>query len=148
MDASIPLAATIEHNTFAPLMANLPLGRDDSFSSPIEPGSSSLPKRSRMIAQIRSGRGCQPTWSDGFRPNGTSGRNTDSGALDYSPTWDANLYTWTEDAINNGYHEASLREEFQILTYVQNGFLTGVNATTPFGSAGFSINCPIVQRLN
>lgn len=36
MDASIPLAAAIEHNTFAPLMQKLVLGRDDSFSSPVE----------------------------------------------------------------------------------------------------------------
>jgi hypothetical protein len=36
MDASIPLAAAIEHNTFAPLMAALHLGGDDTFSSPIE----------------------------------------------------------------------------------------------------------------
>ncbi len=36
MDASTPLAAAIEHNTYAPLQATLPLGNDDSFSSPIE----------------------------------------------------------------------------------------------------------------
>src|SRR6266704_3404450 len=36
MDASIPLAAAIEHATFAPLMQNILLGKDDSFSSPIE----------------------------------------------------------------------------------------------------------------
>src|SRR5579863_3650657 len=36
MDTSIPLGAAIEHNTFAPLQAALPLGRDDTFSSPIE----------------------------------------------------------------------------------------------------------------
>ena len=32
MDASIPLAAAIEHNTYAPLMGKLLLGHDDSFS--------------------------------------------------------------------------------------------------------------------
>jgi hypothetical protein len=36
MDTSIPLGAAIEHNTFAPLMQQLHLGGDDSFSSPIE----------------------------------------------------------------------------------------------------------------
>jgi hypothetical protein len=36
MDASIPLAAAIEHNTYAPLMDSLHLGGDDTFSSPIE----------------------------------------------------------------------------------------------------------------
>ena len=144
MDTSIPLGAAIEHNTFAPLMANLPLGRDDSFSSPIErifiatngPEGCANPERQGLSADL----------ADGFRPNNTLG-GIPTLALDYSPTWDANLYTWTQDAINNGYR-GQLREEFQILTYVQNGFLKGMNATTPFGSAGFSINCSIVQRLN
>jgi len=36
MDTSIPLGAAIEHNTFAPLMAAIHLGGDDTFSSPIE----------------------------------------------------------------------------------------------------------------
>jgi len=36
MDASVPLAAAIEHNTYAPLMGKLLLGHDDSFGSPIE----------------------------------------------------------------------------------------------------------------
>src|SRR6202047_4087132 len=31
MDSSIPLGAAIEHNTYAPLMAKLPLGGDDTF---------------------------------------------------------------------------------------------------------------------
>jgi hypothetical protein len=143
MDASIPLAAAIEHNTFAPLMANLPLGRDDSFSSPIErifiatngPEGCANPMRQGLSADLQ----------DGFRPNNILG-GIPTEALDYSPTWDANLFTWTQAAINNGYR-GQLREEFQVLTYVQNGFLTGL-AGAAFGSAGFSINCPIVQRLD
>jgi hypothetical protein len=60
--------------------------------------------------------------------------------------WDANLYEWTPDAVTDGYRE-QLREEFQILTLVKDGLLTGP-AGAPFGSAGFSINCPIVLRLD
>jgi hypothetical protein len=60
------------------------------------------------------------------------------------PVWylsmDANLYEWTQDAINNGFR-GQLREEFQILTFVQDKLLTGLGGK-PFGSAGFSINCP------
>jgi hypothetical protein len=67
-------------------------------------------------------------------------------ALDYSPIWDANLYEWTPDAINQGFR-GQLREEFQILTFAQDGLLTGPGGK-PFGSAGFSINCPIVLRLD
>jgi len=83
--------------------------------------------------------------ADGYRPNNVLG-GIPTIALDYSPAWDANLYEWTDDAINRGFR-GQLREEFQILTFVQDGLLTG-SGGAPFGSAGFSINCPIVQRLD
>ena len=145
MDASIPLAAAIEHNTYAPLQSRLPLGGDDTFSSPIErifiatngpeQGSCSNPLRQGLSADL----------ADGFRPNNTLG-GIPTIALDYSPVWDANLYEWTPDAISQGFR-GQLREEFQILTFVQDGLLTGPGGK-PFGSAGFSINCPIVLRLD
>ncbi|HEY1576821.1 MAG TPA: hypothetical protein VGF82_07110 [Terracidiphilus sp.] len=145
MDASIPLAASIEHSTYAPLMSKLVLGNDDSFGSPIErifiatngaeDGSCNNPLRQGLSADL----------ADGYRPNNTLG-GIPTIALDYSPAWDANLYEWTADAINKGYR-GQLREEFQILTFVQDGLLTGPGGAA-FGSAGFSINCPIVQRLD
>lgn len=145
MDASIPLAAAIEHNTFAPLMQKLHLGDDDSFSSPIErifiatngaeEGDCHNPLRQGLSADLR----------DGHRPNNTLG-GIPTIALDYSPAWDANLYEWTQDAISQGFR-GQLREEFQILTFVQDGLLTGPGGKA-FGSAGFAINCPIVQRLD
>jgi hypothetical protein len=145
MDASIPLAAAIEHNTFAPLMQKLHLGADDSFSSPIErifiatngpeEGGCNNPLRQGLSADL----------ADGHRPNNTLG-GIPTIALDYSPAWDANLYAWTQDAINQGFR-GQLREEFQILTFVQDKLLTGPGGKA-FGSAGFSINCPIVQRLD
>ncbi len=144
MDASIPLAAAIEHNTYAPLMGKLLLGNDDSAGSPIERifiatnGTEDCdnPQRQGLSADL----------NDGHRPNNTLG-GIPTLALDYSPAWDANLYTWTDEAISKGYRQ-QLREEFQILTYAQDGLITGASATQPFGSAGFSINCPIVQRLD
>lgn len=145
MDASIPLAAAIEHNTYAPLMAKLVLGHDDSFASPVErifiatngpeSGSCNNPLRQGLSADL----------ADGFRPNNVLG-GIPTIALDYSPAWDAQLYTWTKDAIDRGYR-GQLREEFQILTFVQDGLITGPGGA-PFGSSGFSINCPIVQRLD
>ena len=83
--------------------------------------------------------------ADGHRPNNTLG-GIPTLALDYSPAWDANLYAWTPAAITSGYR-GQLREEFNILTFVSDGLLTGPGGA-PFGSAGFSINCPIVIRLN
>jgi hypothetical protein len=143
MDASIPLAAAIEHNTFAPLMAALRLGGDDSFSSPIErifiatngAYDCANPQRQGLSADL----------ADGFRPNNVVG-GIPTNALDYSPAWDAQLFEWTKDAIGKGYR-GQVREEFQLLTFVQDGLITGP-AGSKFQSSGFSINCPIVQRLN
>src|SRR3984957_13341463 len=90
MDTSIPLGAAIEHNTFAPLMAQLHLGGDDSFSSPIErifigtngaeSGGCNNPQRQGLSADL----------ADGHRPNNVLG-GIPTIALDYSPAWDAQL---------------------------------------------------------
>ena len=143
MDSSDPTVAAIEGATYAPLLGNLPTGGDDSFNSPIERifiaenGASDCanPQRQGLDAAI----------NDGFRPNNTFG-GIPTLALDYSPAWDINLYEWTQDAIDKGYRQ-QLREEFQILTYVVDGLLTGPNGT-PFGSIGVVNNCPIVERLD
>jgi len=145
MDTSIPLGAAIEHNTFAPLMAQLHLGTDDSFSSPIErifigtngpeSGGCNNPLRQGLSADL----------ADGRRPNNVLG-GIPTIALDYSPAWDAQLFEWTKDAVENGFR-GQVREEFQILTFVQDGLITGPGGA-PFGSSGFSINCPIAQRLD
>jgi hypothetical protein len=41
-----------------------------------------------------------------------------------------------------------LRPRLPSITYAQDGLITGFPAGTPFGNSGFSINCPIVQRLD
>ena len=145
MDASIPLAASIEHNTYAPLMGKLLLGHDDSFSSPIERIfiATNGPENESCDNPLRQG--LSADLADGFRPNNVLG-GIPTIALDYSPAWDAQLYEWTPDAISRGFR-GQVREEFQILTFVQDGLITGPGGAT-FGSSGFSINCPIVQRLD
>jgi hypothetical protein len=145
MDASIPLAASIEHNTFAPLMAQLVLGHDDSFASPVERIflATNGPETEDCDNPLRQG--LSADLADGHRPNNVLG-GIPTIALDYSPAWDAQLYEWTPDAISRGFR-GQLREEFQILTFVQDGLITGPGGAA-FGSSGFSINCPIVQRLD
>jgi len=145
MDTSIPLGAAIEHNTFAPLMQRLLLGHDDSFASPVErifigtnaaeEGGCNNPQRQGLSADL----------ADGFRPNNVLG-GIPTIALDYSPNWDAQLFEWTQSAIDQGFR-GQVREEFQILNFVRDGLLTGPGGKA-FGSAGFSINCPIAQRLD
>lgn len=145
MDTSIPLGAAIEHNTFVPLMQKLLLGHDDSFASPVErifiatngaeEGGCNNPQRQGLSADL----------ADGSRPNNVLG-GIPTIALDYSPNWDAQLFEWTQSAIDQGFR-GQVREEFQILNFVQDKLLTGSGGTA-FGSSGFSINCPIVQRLD
>ncbi len=144
-ETSIPLGAAIEHNTFAPLMQNIVLGKDDSFTSPIErifiatngpeAGGCNNPLRQGLSADL----------ADGARPNNVLG-GIPTIATDYSPVWDAQLFAWTQDAINQQFR-GQVREEFQILTFVRDGLITGPGGAK-FGSSGFSINCPIAQRLD
>ena len=145
MDTSIPLGAAIEHNTFAPLQAALPLGRDDTFSSPIERIfiATNGPEEGGCANPLRQG--LSADLADGFRPNNVVG-GIPTNALDYSPIWDAQLFEWTQDSIDKGFR-GQLREEFQILTFVQDGLLTAPGGT-PFTTSNFSINCTIVQRLD
>ncbi len=98
------------------------------------PGDCANPQRKGLFAAV----------TDGHRPNNTIG-GIPTIANDYSPLWDVNVYEWTPDAIAQGYR-SQLREEFQILTLVQDGFLTGPGGS-PFGSSGIIVNCPPVQRL-
>lgn len=144
-DASVDAVAAIEGATYAPLLHSLVTGRDDSFSSPVErlfiavngplEGGCDNPMRQGLFAAL----------TDGFRPNNVFG-GIPTIAPDYSPLWNGNLYEWTPDAINRGYR-GQLREEFQILTYVQDGILTGPGGAK-FGDSQFIVNCPPIQRLN
>jgi hypothetical protein len=145
MDTSSTLGAAIEHNTFAPLMQKILLGHDDSFASPVERIfiSTNGPESGGCNNPLRQG--LSADLADGFRPNNVVG-GIPTIALDYSPYWDAQLFEWTQEAIDQGFR-GQLREEFQILTFVQDGLITGPGGKT-FGTSGFSINCPIVQRLD
>ncbi len=142
LDASVPAVAAIEGNTYAPLMANLHTGGDDSFSSPVErifiatngPRGCANPKRQGLDAALL----------DDHRPNNTFG-GIPTIATDYSPMWNGQLYEWTPDSLRLNYRQ-QLREEFQILTYAEDGLITGPSGAK-FGDSHFIINCPPVQRL-
>ena len=144
-DASLPDVAAIEGATYSPLLDKLLTGGDDSFASPVEriflavngpsEGGCDNPMRQGLYAAL----------TDGYRPNNVLG-GIPTIAPDYSPLWNGNVYEWTPNAINRGYR-GQLREEFQILTYVQYGLLTGPGGSK-FGDSKFIVNCPPIQRLN
>jgi hypothetical protein len=117
MDASIPLAASIEHNTYAPLMGRLLLGDDDTFGSPIERIflATNGPESGGCDNPLRLRQGLSADLADSFRPNNVLG-GIPTVALDYSPAWDAQLYTWTDDAINKGFR-GQLKDEFTSLPW-------------------------------
>ncbi len=144
-ESSDPTVSAIEGNTFAPRMRRLEVGIDDIARSAVErifiatngasEGGCANPQRQGLSAALL----------DGHRPNNTFG-GIPTTATDYSPVWDANLYEWTDEAINKGYR-GLLTEEFRILKLARDGFITGPNGA-PFGSAGPVIVCGVAARLN
>lgn len=142
MDASDPLAATLENVTLAPGLNSIPLGRDDSAFSAVErifvftngPTGKENPQRQGLNSAIAG---------EGSSLNVLGGIPTV--ATDYSPLWDMNLGSWTQEAIDKGYR-SRLTEEFAILGFAEKGWLTGPEGA-PYGSVGIVINCPIVFRF-
>ena len=141
-DASDPLAATLEAVTLAPGLEDITVGRDDSAFSAVErifvftngPTGGDNPHRQGLNSAI----------SDGRSPLNVLG-GIPTIATDYSPLWDMNLGEWTQEAIDNGYR-SRLIEEFQILGFVEQGWVTGPGGE-PYGSVGIIVNCPIVFRF-
>jgi hypothetical protein len=141
-DASAPLPAVLEESTYAPGLASIPAGGDDSLFSAVErifvavngPVGKDNPQRQGIFSAILDGR--SPLNILGGIP---------TIATDYSPLWDVNPFVWTKEAIDKGYR-SRLSEEFDILGKADRGWITGLGGGK-FGSAGFIVNCPIVFRF-
>ncbi len=144
MDASLPDVAAIEGATFAPALQKIVLGKDDSFGSAVERLFVATNGPSDFGCDNPQRQGLYAALTDGFRPNNIFG-GIPTVATDYSPLWNGQLYEWTPDSVSKGFR-GQLRGEFQVLTFVQDGLITGPNGTK-FGSAQFIVNCPPVQRL-
>ena len=144
-DATIEVAASLEKANFAPALANVPVGRDDSLFSAGERLFGFTNGPTNDFDEVNPQRqGFNSAIVDGGGPLNVLG-GVPTIATDYSPLWDVNLGEWTQEAIDNGYR-SRLDEEFKILGMVQRGFITGPGGA-PYGSSGFFVNCPIVQRL-
>jgi hypothetical protein len=141
-DTSNPIAASMESATFSVKLGAIATGHDDSAFSAVE----------RLFAFINGPTGKDNPQRQGFNSaltDGLSPLNVLGGiptiATDYSPIWDLNIGQWTQKAIDNGYR-SRLIEEFQILGFVEKGWITGPGGA-PYGSAGIAVNCPIVYRF-
>jgi hypothetical protein len=118
------------------------VSRDDSAFSAVErlfafangPMGSDNPQRQGLDSAI----------ADGASPLNVFG-GIPTVATDYSPMWDFNLGVWTQTAIERGYR-SRLTEEFQILGFAQQGWITGPDGQ-PYGSTGIIVNCPVVFRF-
>ena len=142
LDASNPIAATMESATFSVKLGAVATGHDDSAFSAVE----------RLFAFINGPTGKDNPQRQGFNSaltDGLSPLNILGGiptvATDYSPLWDLNIGQWTQKAIDSDYR-SRLIEEFQILGFVEKGWITGPGGT-PYGSSGIIVNCPIVYRF-
>src|SRR6266404_496794 len=144
-ESSDPSVSAIEGNTFAPRLRRLEVGVDDIARSAVERIFIATNGESKGGCNNPQRQGLSAALLDGHRPNNTFG-GIPTTATDYSPVWDANLYEWTEDAIEKGYR-GLLTEEFRILKLARDGYITGPNGA-PFGSAGPVIVCGVAARLN
>ena len=142
-EANDALPAALEGATYAPRLKDITVGHDDSFASGVE----------RIFGFVNGPTGKDNPQRQGFNSALSDGRgplNVFGGiptvATDYSPLWDLNVGEWTKEAIDKGYR-SRLIEEFQILGFVERHWVTGPGGGN-FGSTGFIINCPIVERLN
>src|SRR5256885_829547 len=144
-ESSDPTVSAIEGNTFAPRMRKLEVGIDDISRSAVERIFIATNGASEGGCKNPQRQGLSAALLDGHRPNNTFG-GVPTIAGDYSPVWDANLYEWTQDAIEKGYR-GLLTEEFRILKLARDGYITGPNGA-PFGSAGPVIVCGVAARLN
>ncbi len=146
MDTNAPIAAALEEAVYAPALNNIPVGRDDSLFSSVERifGFTNGPTNA-ADGTINPGRQGfnSAILGEGEPLNVLGGIPTI--ATDYSPLWDLNLGEWTQEAIDRGVPSRAT-EEFQILGFVEDGWLTGPGGA-PYGSTGIIINCPIVHRF-
>ncbi|CAN8075647.1 unnamed protein product [Agarophyton chilense] len=153
MDASSELPAAMEDTTHAPRLEALLVGTDDSAFSPVErlfavtngftnrdlaPGA----PQNETVHPSRQGF-FSALFEEGSPLNVLGGIPTV--ATDYSPAWDLNVGEWTPYSVENGIRDR-LIEEFQVLGFVQRGYMTGPGGS-PYGSSGFIVNCPIVHRF-
>lgn len=153
MDSSVDLAAAFEDVTFAPRLAGITVGGDDSAFSAVErlfatvngysnsdipvdapEGTVNHPHRQGFFSVLRDGSG--PLNVLGGIP---------TVATDYSPLWDLNVGEWTQPAVDGGIR-TRLFDEFQILGLVSQGWITAPGGE-PYGSSGIIVNCPIAMRF-
>ena len=140
-ESNDPVAATLEEATLAPALSDIHVGGDDGAFSAVErlfaftngPQGKGNPQRQGLSSAI----------ADGGGPINVFG-GVPTIAADYSPVWDMQMGEWTKNAVDKNYR-SRLIEEFEILRFAQDGFITGPMGK-PYGSSGIIVTCPVVMR--
>jgi len=138
-DSSDPVAATIEHVTYAPALNNLPTLNDDSTAS--ARASLAAFTNGQTGATNPNRQGLNSAILDGLAPLNVLRWNPTQGR--YSPMWDAHLTQWQVPLA-----QRTLQTDFgTIQGLADHGTVVGFNGTaqgTTFAARGIIVNCPIV----
>jgi hypothetical protein len=138
-DSSDPVAATIEHVTYAPALNNLPTLNDDSTAS--SRASLAAFTNGQTGATNPNRQGLNSAILDGLDPLNVLRWNPTQGR--YSPLWDAHLTQWQVPVA-----QRTQQTDFgNIQNLADHGTVVGFNGTaqgTTFAAGGIIVNCPIV----
>ena len=145
LDSNDNIVSALEATTYAPALANLPVGRNDAPDSAVAanyiiangPTGADNPQRQGLNSAL-SDPGAQVVDIFDGAPNLINGEA-------YSPMWDLYVAEWTQDAIDQGYR-AAIHSELEIIGLAQRGWLTGPGGA-PFGPSGLISNCPLLGHL-
>jgi hypothetical protein len=144
LDSNANLLSALEASTYAPRLANLPVGLNDRPDSAVSvnyiitygPTGADNPQRQGVNSALGDPNSQVFDIFDGA-PGVLNGRA-------YSPMWDLYLAQWTPDAFQKGYASA-IYSELQLLGLVERGWLTGPDGGD-IGPSGLISNCPLIMH--
>jgi hypothetical protein len=140
-DASDPVTAAIEHDTYAPALNNAPTLNDDSTAS--SRASLAAFTNGQTGATNPNRQGLNSALLDGLDPLNVLRWNPSQGR--YSPLWDVHLTQWQLPVA-----QRTVQTDFgAVQNLADQGIVVGFNGTaqgTTFAASGFIVNCPIVSQ--
>lgn len=147
-DASIPLTAALENATDAPALNAAP--PDDPRSTTEDPAPAreeiGIVTNGQLGANNPQRQGLSSALLDGLDPLNILGEVPENDPNShYSPLWDANLATWTPQAVAAGQVKRVTTFD-DLLTLADQGAITAPDGG-PFRRSDFDINCPAISIL-
>jgi hypothetical protein len=140
-DSSDPVAATLEHVTYAPALNQAPTVNDDSTAS--SRASLAAFTNGQTGASNPNRQGLNSAILDGLDPLNVLRWNPSQGR--YSPLWDVHLTQWQVPAA-----QRTLQTDFgSVQNLADQGTVVGFNGTaqgTAFAASGTIVNCPIISQ--